>query len=451
MTDSTLTALVVDDDPIARRAVMLALLDEQFQCTPSFDGVDALVKFNQHSYDLVVTDLCMPNKHGHALIVELLEDSKNGGSMVVVHTGLDDPKMTKDLMLRGVDDVIYKPANYAAFAAKMRGAVLHRRRMQHQWLTPVIARATQESPEPPIGAVKQAARITELEFEKRLTEVGNLLPISNAPIEVLNLLRSDDYDALSLARIIENDAVLTAELLRLANQGIGGPPQRRVVKLSEAIARLGSKRIGEISLAVGALGGIANLVLPWFNKEIAQQRSLAGCLAAKRLLEWKHDECDEEGIVFAALMYPLSRVVVGCAFATVYETMIMESRQKSIALSELEQDVFPYMPAAAAALVLQRMGVPAEICLPLRFADLPMTALKSLPKSRGTTIQLLKIAVQCGELAVDQWNSWEVPPADTVDARPASIDGFAINELVEEIRRGLKSPRPPAHEKKYDQ
>lgn len=86
-----------------------------------------LDRIEETKYNLIVTDLCMPNKHGHALSVELLARERVSAPVIVVHTSVDDPRMTKDLLMRGVDDVVYKPTNYAAFAAKMRALVSRRK------------------------------------------------------------------------------------------------------------------------------------------------------------------------------------------------------------------------------------------------------------------------------------------------------------------------------------
>ena len=82
-------------------------------------GVEDMAKNISLLKNLVVIDLRMPTKHGHSLAVDLL--GKENPPLIVIHTSCDDPRMTKDLMLRGVDDIVYKPANYPAFAAKLRG------------------------------------------------------------------------------------------------------------------------------------------------------------------------------------------------------------------------------------------------------------------------------------------------------------------------------------------
>lgn len=73
-------------------------------------------------------------------------------------------------------------------------------------------------------------------------------------IEVLGCVRADDSDAHALSRLISPDGVLAAELLRLANNGFYNRSGQQIVDLHEAITRVGARRIGEISLAVSALG-----------------------------------------------------------------------------------------------------------------------------------------------------------------------------------------------------
>ena len=143
MREHEFKALVVDDDPIARRLVGVALGDEGFECAYAADGDDALDQIAAKQFDLVVTDLCMPHKHGHALAVELL--ARGNGPVIVVYTAVDDPRMTKDLITRGVDDIIYKPTNYPAFAAKTRALVQRRMRAKAQPVTaPALSFQTQD-------------------------------------------------------------------------------------------------------------------------------------------------------------------------------------------------------------------------------------------------------------------------------------------------------------------
>ena len=89
-----------------------------FWCETAADGKQAIEKYNGTKHDLVVTDLRMPVKHGHALAVELLRQSDP--PRVVVLTGIAESKLVKDLISHGVEDVIHKPVDFNVFATKMQ-------------------------------------------------------------------------------------------------------------------------------------------------------------------------------------------------------------------------------------------------------------------------------------------------------------------------------------------
>ncbi len=122
--DPTYRALVVDDETATRELTIRALSYEGFSCNPATDGYVAEQRLSQGHYDLVVTDLKMPNKNGHALVVELLQ--KQTRPAVVVLTGVLEPRLAKDLISRGVDAIEFKPVDYALFAAKTKAIVIRR-------------------------------------------------------------------------------------------------------------------------------------------------------------------------------------------------------------------------------------------------------------------------------------------------------------------------------------
>lgn len=117
-------ALVVDDDENLRDLVRLTFDREGLRCDVAEDGVVAENHLRQRQYDVVVCDLRMPRKHGHQLVSEIL--SKPSHPMVIVVTGVVEPRLVADLFGRGVTDVISKPLDYRVLAVKIK-ALLDRR------------------------------------------------------------------------------------------------------------------------------------------------------------------------------------------------------------------------------------------------------------------------------------------------------------------------------------
>ena len=111
-------ALVVDDSQEFRALLARALQRERVNCDVAPDGQVAEQMLERSHYDILVTDLRMPRKHGHQLITDVMASKKP--PMIVVMTGVVEPRLIADLISRGVVDVIQKPLEFDVMAAKIR-------------------------------------------------------------------------------------------------------------------------------------------------------------------------------------------------------------------------------------------------------------------------------------------------------------------------------------------
>jgi DNA-binding response OmpR family regulator len=126
-----MSALIVDDDEVVRKMLTFALERVGFCCLSSQDGSDASATLEGGTFDLVITDIIMPKTNGHVLASQLLEGPER--PIIVVHTSVLEPKIAKDLTLRGVDEIVYKPTDYRAFADRMKNLVDAKRTFQREY------------------------------------------------------------------------------------------------------------------------------------------------------------------------------------------------------------------------------------------------------------------------------------------------------------------------------
>ena len=63
--------LAVDDQKVMRELVNAVLAAEGHQVTTAEDGVEALALAREHSFDLVLSDINMPNMNGISLVSKL--------------------------------------------------------------------------------------------------------------------------------------------------------------------------------------------------------------------------------------------------------------------------------------------------------------------------------------------------------------------------------------------
>lgn len=150
--------LIVDDDAEDRNLISRALSREDFICETANDGIMAENMLKRKDYEVVISDLRMPRKHGHQLIAELLE--RPNPPLVIAVTGLVEPKLVTDLLERGVAEVIQKPLRYSVLGATVK-SLLHRKKYGEQ---------SAQYPETS-GAVAKTIRNTTDNLRSQLKEV----------------------------------------------------------------------------------------------------------------------------------------------------------------------------------------------------------------------------------------------------------------------------------------
>jgi DNA-binding response OmpR family regulator len=121
MSDSRYRVLIVDDDAHMRGILSFVFGQNGFCCQTASDGNDAETLLGGEPYDAVVSDLRMPNKHGHALATQVL--AMEPRPVIVIHTGLIEPKLARDLLARGVDDIVFKPYDLGLLTAKVKSLI----------------------------------------------------------------------------------------------------------------------------------------------------------------------------------------------------------------------------------------------------------------------------------------------------------------------------------------
>ncbi len=101
--------LIVDDSPTVRKFVSVSLSMQGFSVVAACDGMDALEKLPQSRFDLVITDLNMPNMDGFELIKALRENPDYKDLPVIILTSLGDEANKEQGAKLGVNSYVVKP------------------------------------------------------------------------------------------------------------------------------------------------------------------------------------------------------------------------------------------------------------------------------------------------------------------------------------------------------
>ena len=114
--------LLVEDDASIREIATLGLEQAGFRVTASGDGRDALARFRQDTFDLVVLDVMLPSLDGFEVCKEIRRESKTPIVMLTARSELHDVVVGLEL---GADDYVTKPFELPELVARIK-AVLRR-------------------------------------------------------------------------------------------------------------------------------------------------------------------------------------------------------------------------------------------------------------------------------------------------------------------------------------
>lgn len=116
----TATILLVEDDPLVRRAAHRILSMHGFSVVDAGDGEEALQRLDEQPdrIDLVVTDVVMPGMNGRELATALRE--KAPGLRVLYMSGYHDDELLRHGILRDDESFLQKPFGPDELMARVR-------------------------------------------------------------------------------------------------------------------------------------------------------------------------------------------------------------------------------------------------------------------------------------------------------------------------------------------
>ncbi|KQQ54242.1 MULTISPECIES: response regulator [Rhizobium/Agrobacterium group] len=101
--------LTVDDSASIRMTTKIALTNAGYSITEAVDGADGLAKAKSGSFDLIVTDLNMPNMNGLEMIEALRQSPAHTGIPIIFLTTESDADMKTRAKAAGATGWVTKP------------------------------------------------------------------------------------------------------------------------------------------------------------------------------------------------------------------------------------------------------------------------------------------------------------------------------------------------------
>lgn len=170
--------LVVDDEPAVREVLVAQLETLRHRCMTAANGLEALERLNEREFDLVLTDVMMPQLNGFQFLERALPYIE-GRTPVVILSSVDDQDGIQAALAAGAYDWLHKPARTSE-VERVVDAALKRRAENVRLLgrhrgrkgpvpTKALGPRTGEAEDAPVG--QPPAGVPALRGESRVVQI----------------------------------------------------------------------------------------------------------------------------------------------------------------------------------------------------------------------------------------------------------------------------------------
>jgi putative nucleotidyltransferase with HDIG domain len=188
-------------------------------------------------------------------------------------------------------------------------------------------------------------------------------------VEAMN----DPYCAAGdFARIIEEDAGLTARVLKLVNSSMYGVPQK-IDSVSRALAILGIEPLHDLVLATSAVSAFDNLPPDLVDMESFWKHSV-GTAVISRFIGTKREGANAEALFVCGLLHDIGRLIIYLANPTGARATHLLAANRSDMLHDIEREEFGYDHAMVGSALLNEWGLPNTLTQPVKYHHAPEKA-----------------------------------------------------------------------------
>lgn len=322
--------LFVDDEPMVIKGLMRMLRAERDNFIASFalSGHEALSLLVKEHFDVVVTDINMPQMNG----LELLSEIKKlyPDTVRIILSGEPD----LDMSMKSV-------------------SVSHR--FLNKPCDPEVLKST----------ILKTCRLSDFlrneTLKKALTQIDTLPSMPTIYFEITEELHSRDASIQKVGEIISQDMALTSKVLQLVNSAYFSLP-RHISSPGHAAALLGLDIIKSLVLVVQVFKKFELKNMPKNFLESMFKHNLATGKIAKLIAkEESQDKKIIDNSFIAGLLHDCGKLILASSFSEKYREIIKKSHEEETSLWMAEEEVLGISHAEIGAYLMELWGLPTPI------------------------------------------------------------------------------------------
>lgn len=322
--------LFVDDEPSMLRVLKLALRSMAGEWDMEFvnSGKEALALIEQRAYDVVVTDMRMPDFNGAQLLNQVLR--RHPHTIRIILSGYSDLSEVVDCV--GLThQFLEKPCSL-------------------EDLKNCLKRVTQ-----------MKARLSNDQLCLLAASLTHLPSLPSLYLEITEALQSPTSSSQRIADIASKDPAISAKLLQLSNSAFFGF-SHKVFSVDEAVQLIGVNVIQSLAMAVPIFSAFSRSKCPGFPIDQIWEHSVQTALIARRLATtYLDDPFLGEQAFCAGMLHDLGKLILADGLAQVYGGILQEARTRQTPLCHLERLHLQATHAEVGGYVLALWGLPMPL------------------------------------------------------------------------------------------
>ncbi|MBX3197743.1 MAG: HDOD domain-containing protein [Labilithrix sp.] len=317
--------LLVDDEPriVAGLQRLLRPHRALWDVAVATSAHDALAMLEEHSFDVIVSDMRMPEMDGAAFLKIARE--KYPATMRIVLSGQTDASAAQRVV-PVAHQFLSKPTDPAVLLETLRR----------------VADTRNEIADPRVHAA-----------------VGGIDALPSRPSichELLELVSSEDSAVEALARVIQREPAIVLKLLQVVNSSFFGL-RRRICSVVEAVTYLGTERLKNLVMSLSIVGSLPPRATR-FDTEAFHRHSLAVARIARVVAAG--GESAETSFV-AALLHDVGKLVMASTMPEIYDEVAARAADAGSSFEEAERELGGFGHVKVGACLLELWGLPFPV------------------------------------------------------------------------------------------
>ncbi len=333
--------LFVDDEPLILGGLkrMLYNMRQEWDLFFALGPTEALNLLNDHYFDVVISDMRMPEMDGAELLTFVRE--KYPKTVRFILSGFSD----KDMIMRTVDSTdqfLNKPCNAEEL----------------------------------IGAIKQALNITKIvpadQIDQFILNAGNLATLPGTYTRLEDVLRSSSSSVGDVASIVSSDVPITAKVLQLVNSAFFGLRQH-VKNIDHAVSLLGYETIKGLVLTNHVFDKFSNDLIDRFQIQSIYDHCIAVGMASKQIVHLiTGDQALAERSVMAGMLHDIGKLLLIKNIPDDYESTYRLYQQQQLNNPiQIEKQYIGVDHTEVGACLLGKWGLPNDIVHAVQYHHIP--------------------------------------------------------------------------------